>query len=486
LIAKGCSSQGQIDVCCFADLGKGRALQWRIFNDERNFCMMLHRAVTVAVRGREAARCQLWMAGLLLLPLAGTAQGAPTDAVRAVSANAFLSSLGVNTHVDQGYDPQSYIDPLRFMGIREVRDGERHVDGEVAIARATGVHFVIIGGGDLKGLVASGEVLAKAGALLALEGPNEPNNFPINFDGRQGGGFGHSWYAVAAFQAALFKAEKADLILATFPIFGPSETGAETDNVGLQFREIPPGSDTFFPAGTSFSDFVNIHNYVSAVHGGYRDNQAWNAADPTLNGRWDGLYGNSGLTWYRHYEGYTMSALALVPRVTTETGWDTVSDPGGESVQGAVLTNTYLAQFKRGWRYTFIYELRDGEGGGGNQGLYHGNTPKQAAIDIHNLTTILEDSSFQSEPKTLRYLMADKPATVHDLLLQKSNGEFDLVVWDEKTTGDDEVALSFATIQPSIKLYDITKGTDPVQVLKGVAKLRLKLTDHAMIISITR
>ena len=39
--------------------------------------------------------------------------------------------------------------------------------------------------------------------------------------------------------------------------------------------------------------------------------------------------------------------------VTTETGWDA---PGAadERLQGVILVNTYLAQFKRGWRYTFI------------------------------------------------------------------------------------------------------------------------------------
>jgi hypothetical protein len=85
---------------------------------------------------------------------AAASEAGPTD-LRADSAQTFLNSLGVKTHVDQGYDPNADIGPLRYLGIRNVRDGERHVDGEVAIARATGVHFVITGGGDLQGLIAS-------------------------------------------------------------------------------------------------------------------------------------------------------------------------------------------------------------------------------------------------------------------------------------------------------------------------------------------
>jgi hypothetical protein len=427
------------------------------------------------------------VAALLLLPAAVAAHTLPAPETRPVpryaeSAGAFLNSLGVNTHVDQGYDPQSYIGPLRYLGIREVRDAERHVDGEVAIARATGVHYVINGGGDLSGLIASATVLAKAGALLAVEGPNEPNNFPIVYDGRQGGGLGHSWYAVAAFQSALFAAAKGSPLLASHPVFGVSETGAETDNVGLQFREIPAGGATLFPAGTRFSDVVNIHNYVSGVHGGYGDNQAWNAASPTLNGRWDGLYGNCGLTWFRHFEGYTRARLLTLPRVTTETGWDSVLDPGGEAVQGAVLTNTYLAQFKRGWDYTFIYELRDGEGGAGHQGLYHGDTPKQAAIDIHNLTTILADNGPVTQPQQLNYALENRPSTVHDLLLQKSDGEFDLVIWDERAHGADHTTVIFGNLQPVLRFYDITKGSAPIETYQGVRRVDLSLSDHAVVL----
>ena len=422
---------------------------------------------------------------MLLLPSAASAgaQTVPTY-TRALSAAAFLSSLGVNTHVDQGYDPNSYIAPLRYLGIREVRDAARHVDGEVKIARATGVHFVINAAGDLDGLLASAEVLARAGALLAVEGPNEPNNFPITFRGQQGGGPGHRWYAVAAFQARLYAAMRRSPLLAPYPVFGVSETGAETDDVGVQYLTVPAGDGGVFPPGTRFADFANVHNYVSGVHGGYGDNQAWNAASPTLDGRWDGLYGNCGLTWYRHFPGYSPSGLTTVPRVTTETGWDSVSDPGGQAVQGAVLTNTYLAQFKRGWRYTFVYELRDGEGGAGHQGLYSGDTPKAAAIDIHNLTTILADDKPLPHLGGLSYVLTNRSETVHDLLLQKSDKEFDLVVWDERPSGTEHVSVRFGSVQRDLELYDIAKGDHPIAKFQAARGVELSLSDHAVIIAL--
>ena len=179
--------------------------------------------------------------------------------------------------------------------------------------------------------------------------------------------------------------------------------------MGLQFLTIPAGAGTLLSDGTRFADYANVHNYVSGVNGGYADNQAWQAADPTLDARWDGLYGNYGRTWKAHFQGYSNALLEALPRVTTETGWDAAT-PGDERIQGTVLVNTYLAQFKRGWRYTFIYQLGDGEGGGGNQGLFHQDwTPKLAATYIHNLTSILADHVPGQSPGRLGYSIANAP-----------------------------------------------------------------------------
>lgn len=443
---------------------------------------------------KTAPLSHLSLVCLLAMPISAVAGGSddaagldrgPVKPVTAVSADRFLSSLGVNTHVDQGYDPKTYIAPLRYLGIRAVRDGIRHIEGDILIARATGVHFAITGGGDLDGELASARMLAQADALLALEGPNEPNNFPITFAGAQGGGRdGGSWKPVAAFQAALYRAVRHDPVLAHYPVFGPSETGAETENVGLQFRTTPQGFAGAAAAGTAYSDFLNIHNYVSGVHGGYGDNQAWQAADPVLDGRWDGLFGNSGSTWRRHFRGYDAAALTEQPRVTTETGWDSVSDPGGEAAQAAVLSNTYLAQFKRGWRYTFIYELKDEEGGPGHQGLFAGDRPKLAARYIHALTTLLADHATTADPGKLAFAITTGARTVHDLLLQKSDGSFDLVIWNEQTHGQAAVTVTFATQQPAVEMFDIAQGTAPIKSLRGAKEVQMTLTDHAMILRI--
>jgi hypothetical protein len=428
---------------------------------------------------------------LLLSPTGELPVGAePTAASRegdvaAISADTFLSSLGINIHVAQGYPASNYIEPLRYIGVRNVRDSAGHLAGLLRLHEETGVKIDLLLWCEFGSEISASLQLASAGALLALEGPNEPNNFQIKYNGATGGGKG-SWLPVAQCQRDLYKIAKDNTVLRAYPVFGVSEGGAQPTNVGLQYLTIPAGAGTEMPDGTQYADYANAHNYVSSTKRSlYTDNQAWQAADPVLDDVWDGLYGEYGLTWRSHFKGYSEAQLKSLPRVTTETGWDTHTNPGGQSVQGKVLVNTYLSQFKRGWSYTFIYELVDAEGSEGEQGLYTAHyVPKLAATYIHNLTTILADKGTGTNPAHLNYAIPNMPDTVHDLLLQKENGAFELVVWGEAVNQSNEIALNFGTPHKTVKIYDVTTTTDPVRTYKDVRSLPLVISDHAMIIEV--
>ena len=402
----------------------------------------------------------------------------------AVPVTQFLASLGVNTHVAQGYDYEKYVPALRYLGVKAVRDATGNIPNLVALHQKTGALIDIFNAGDLKGLLRAGRALAAAGALLSFEGANEPNNFPITYDGQIGGGSG-SWLSVANFQRDLYLSVKGDTVLKGYPVFHVSEGGAEIDNVGMQWLAIPVGSEIEMPDGTTYADYANVHNYVIGTCHSYGDNQAWQAAAPAWTRCWDGLFGEYGRTWRRGFQGYTDAQLPAVPRVTTETGWDSVANPGGEAVQGKVLVNTYLAQYARGWSYTFIYELGDGEGGGGNQGLFHADwSPKAAATYIHNLTSILADTGTLASGHALSYSIANAPLTVHDLLMQKSSGAFELVVWGERVQGSNDVVVRFDSPHAVVNVYDVTSGTTPLRTFANVSSVPLTLSDHAVVVEV--
>ncbi len=335
-------------------------------------------------------------------------------------------------------------------------------------------------------LISTARQLAAAGALLAFEGPNEPTNWGVTYQGHFGGR-DNSWEPVAEMQRDLYSAVKNDPLLRNYPVWSPSETGAETDNVGLQFLTIPPGAQTVLPAGTRYADFVNVHNYIYHPNApGLEENKTWKAADPTRTCKVDGLYGEFGVTWARHFQGYSDAALLTLPRVTTETG-ATIGGAVTEEIHALNLLTLYLDQFKRGWAYTANYLMRDRVDESGNQrvGFFAPDySPRKAAVYLHNLTTILDDrDSFT--PERLDYNIGNQPATVHDLLLQKSNGAFDLVVWDERIDGtSDKVEAKLFRIFAIVNVYDPTHGTSAVQTLTSASSVSVTLSNHPVIIEV--
>lgn len=412
------------------------------------------------------------------------------SAVGPGSVGGFLDSIGICIHYAQGVPMQSYVAPLNYIGLKNVRDDfGRDIEGYVGLFRATGARVSLIAhAGAMDQNIERLRKIAQAGALLSIEGPNEPNNFPIVYNGKKGGGSGLSsdWTAVAEFQRDLYAAVKKDDVLSAFPVLGPSEIGAEHPNVGLQFRELGEGSGASFPTGTKFYDLANVHNYVSSNKRMYVDNQAWQASDPLLNSYWDGLYGNHGITWGFKYRGYSDAELRELSRVTTETGWDSKNNPGGERIQGIIILNTLFAQFKRGWTRTFIYMLRDGEGGPENLGVFNADsTPKLAATYLHNLTSILKPDGMTAASDLSAYRISGRRDTVHDFALKADDGSRILIVWNERVAGGNPVTISFGEALSDVRVFDPVRGAEAVANYQSVSKIDYTISDQPIILKIS-
>ena len=134
-----------------------------------------------------------------------------------------------------------------------------------------------------------------------------------------------------------------------------------------------------------------------------------------------------------------------------------------------------------------MYLLRDRTDEAGNQafGFFKPDyRPRRAATYLHNFTIILADRGAVARPGRLLYTLAEQPATVHDLLLQRSDGTFFLVVWGERLKGSDEVTVRLGATYPAVRVYDPTAGTEPVRTLRRVAALQLTVTDHPLILAV--
>ncbi len=212
------------------------------------------------------------------------------------------------------------------------------------------------------------------------------------------------------------------------------------------------------------------------------DNQASLAAATNPKAAIDHLFGNHGLTWRKKFTGYPEAELDTIPKVTTETGWRTDNTPAGDDRQGKVLINVYLAQYKAGWKHTFVYEFTDDADGA--FGFYKGDlaTPRKVAEYLHNLTTILADSGATASPGRISYSIPDEPATVHDMLMQKSDGTFEMAVWGEQVKGSNHIDVDLGNTYASVNLYDPTIGAKPTRALNSVNSVPLNVSDHLLIL----
>jgi len=56
----------------------------------------------------------------------------------------------------------------------------------------------------------------------------------------------------------------------------------------------------------------------------------------------------------------------------------------------------------------------------------------------------------------LYYSIANTPSIVHDLLLQKSSREFELVVWGEQVAGANSITVDLGGSCAKVKIFDTT------------------------------
>ncbi|MDR1742826.1 MAG: glycosyl hydrolase [Dysgonamonadaceae bacterium] len=425
----------------------------------------------------------------------------PTDSsgTEAVSVSDFLNSMGAVSSVSRrGETVEGTINCLKYTGLRWLRSGyedDAPLEDFLRVHQATDAMFcygLLSGHSDIERLLDDARQLANAGALLAIEGSNEPNNWGIIYN-RQHGGANRSWLPVAQLHRDLYAAVKNDPKLKNCPVFATTETGAQTDNCGLQFLTIPSGADSLLmPPETKYADYANCHNYICHPSWpGLHDNQTWLSATTDKSCPVDGLYGNYGHTWRNKFNGYSEEELARLPRVTTETGIPLSPETPEitEEIQARMYLNLYLSQFKRGWKYTAVYLLK----GRSNEPAHESFAfytldyrPRQAAHYLHNMTTILADNLSITSCGRLSYSIPDQPETVHDLLLQRSDGAFMLVLWGERFASHttDRVRIDLAKSRPQVTVYDPTIGTEPQQQLSNIQYIDIELLDHPLILKI--
>jgi hypothetical protein len=478
---------------------------------------------------RLAVFCQM-------IVFAATAVHAQTTAVK---ANDFLNTIGVNTAICYGDDNATTdITLIKQMGFRAVRDDDNEdsacMSTLITVYQQTGAKIVLVPTGqdssDITNYYIPDNVtLANAGALLALEGPNEPYYLSpavVWNSQTMSNTASPYWTPVANYQQALYSAVKANATLKNYPVWATTLGGWEANDVGLQYLTIPsspPDAATLtMPVGTKYADYANVHAYpyygVFGINGtGPVESSScdpgnyWNTT-PVPNLMWNqdstdqtletddcvfGLYLNYGYTvspstFNPAFKGYTAAQIATLPKVMTETaiGESTSGNPYfnvavTDDQIGRYYMDLFLDGVKEGWTNTFLYEMHDG---GDGYGLVDNNyNIRTQGTYLHNFTTILADTSSNFTAGSLTYSVSSEPTTVHDLLLQKSNGTFYVAVWDEEQAGSgitDTVTVNLGA-NYNIAEFDPTVGTASIKNLTNVSTVSLTLSQSPILLQLS-
>lgn len=382
----------------------------------------------------------------------------------------FLNSICVNTKLGQGSPYAKVSAALQYTGIKCIREGAYDAQKLIDLHSAFGIKVDVLIGPNptIPTRIDYLKQLIPSGTLLAVEGPNEPNNFGWVYEGESCGKGTTSWMCIARFARDFMIAWDSDPITRDYPFIGVSEVGAEGDNVGLQWNKIPSTAPfgVIMPGGTLYADIANDHSYTCCYDLDKttmtlkRDNPAWMASALHHFPPYNSFFKQHNETWRRKYLGYVRSQNRNIPKTTTETGWWSDDTEAGNALQARMIGPIYLSSFMNSRQWTFVYQLIDMPFEFG-WGLYTGGpngAPRPAATVIHNITNWLADvdTPFISSSANVSLVNppGPNPSPIHAFLLQKSTGQFEYMTWGEKKSGSVNQVVDLGQTYANVRVYD--------------------------------
>lgn len=199
-------------------------------------------------------------------------------------------------------------------------------------------------------------------------------------------------------------------------------------------------------------------------------------------------------TWYL---GFARQASGDKPLWATETGYGEANGiPVSDEAHGRYLPRLALEHFNHGVERAYVHELFDVDPGSFGQ-LRPDGTPKPGFTSSANLAAILADTGGDFTPGALEYA-ADVPIDddhdpdthePHSTLLQRSDGTFFLILWQDRDSNrevvpDTEVTLTFGTDIAQATTYLPLESTAPQSTVADPTTLTLSVPDHPLVVEL--
>jgi serralysin len=368
----------------------------------------------------------------------------------AISAKAFIDTLGVNTHLDFGgtYSDLNQVEAnLEYLGVPNVRDSAQVASDTqtwLEVSQATGVKFDdYIAETSQAGMqtdISFMTQLADEGVLNAIEGGDEEDDsYPQSL--------GNTLAATALVQQQLYAlGQKLGLPVINMS-FGAGWTAAND-------WEGDYGSVGNLAA---YATYANAHTYPNP-------GQLPNDAIEQLNADAE-------------------LAAAGRPVITTEIGWNTSSV--NETTIAQYVVDAAFDGIADGDAGMYFYALYDDSSG--DWGLFNANgTPRPAATALHDLTTLLADTGASAatfKPGSLAYSLSGTQSTDNSILIEKSNGSFWIGLWNEGGSTH-TVTVTLPSAASEIEVFDPITGTSATKSASDTSTISVSLGGDPLLIEI--
>jgi serralysin len=368
----------------------------------------------------------------------------------AISATAFIDTLGVNTHLDFGgtYADLTQVESnLEYLGLPNVRDSaETASDAQtwLQVAQATGVKFDdYIAETSQAGMqtdISYMTQLADEGILNAIEGGDEEDDsYPQSL--------GNTLAATAQVQEQLSALGQQLGLPVINMSFGSGWTAAND-------WEGDYGSVGNLSA---YATYANAHTYPNP-------GQLPDSAIEQLNSD-------------------AKLAASSRPVLTTEIGWTTTSFSQATIAQYVVdATFDGIADGDAGMYFYALYDDSSGD-----FGLFNSNgTARPAATALHDLTTLLADTGSTAgsfTPGSLNYTLSGTQTTDNSILIEKSNGSFWIGLWNEGGTTH-TVTVTLPSVASEIEVFDPITGTSEIESASNASSISVSLGADPLLIEI--
>lgn len=422
------------------------------------------------IRHRQAAIAGI-LTTILLVALTQIISYSRVSTVPIRSANAFVESVGVATHLrylDTAYARyEDVIKPrLRELGVRHIRDGGRDplMFQKLNDLAKLGIQSTLVM--DPRDGIAPDNVISDAinPVLASIEAAEGPNEWDVN---RQLTYKGQPFpTGIRQYQNELYNTIKRNPTTARIRVLMPS--------LAIPFNAPQLGYLETLDAG-------NMHSYPGG-----------NLPSQDLDTKWIPLT--------------QVVSGKQKPIIATETGWhNAIADPNppqppvSENASARYIPRLFLEYFNRNIARTFVYELIDERPASdqeNNFGLLRADgTPKTAFVALKNLISLLNDPGKDFQIQLLKYQLNIKSDNIHYTIVQKRNRRFYMIIWQEVPSFNPQnrtdlivpeqiVTLSLQTpIQQAIAYQPLTSVT-PIWKEINPQILTLRVPDHPLVIEL--